>query len=71
MSSYCPLCDGILKREERSMVYTFMEQPYIIAQIGDWCQKCGEGFLHKEDIESTRTIREEIKNDIKRSKDGK
>ena len=40
----CPICDGVIKREERSVSYKYKEHTRDILQIGDYCSDCHEAF---------------------------
>ena len=50
----CPLCDGSLKREDRTTAYTYKNHTKEIVQSGEYCVVCGEGFLSSKDLKASQ-----------------
>ncbi len=50
----CPVCGkGQLKRETRSMPFSYRGATIEVDQPGDWCEACGEGVLSAADMAAT------------------
>jgi len=50
----CPICEGKLKREERTTPYTYKDKSQEIVQSGEYCVECGEGFLSPKDLKMSQ-----------------
>ncbi|MHB8621833.1 MAG: type II toxin-antitoxin system MqsA family antitoxin [Sulfuricaulis sp.] len=51
---YCPVCGkGQLKRETRSIPFSYRGTTIQIDQPGDWCNACGEGVLSAANMAAT------------------
>ena len=46
----CPICDGLLNREDKVVVYNYKDHTKELIQSGDYCMKCKEGFLSPKDL---------------------
>ncbi len=54
----CPICrKGQLKRDTRSVLFSYHGVTVEIDQPGDWCDACGEGVLSAADMAATATVR--------------
>lgn len=50
----CPVCGkGQLKREARSVPFSYRGATIEVDQPGDWCEACGEGVLSAADMAVT------------------
>lgn len=50
----CPICEkGKLKRETRSIPFSYRGTTLEVDQPGDWCDVCGEGVLSADDMAVT------------------
>ena len=59
--SICPLCGEKTKRETREVSRKYKKIPFFYYQVGEWCDKCHEGFFSSEDLKTTREVREQKK----------
>ncbi len=60
----CPLCDGLLKRENKVVEYTYKDHTVKLTQSGDYCVECGEGFLSPQDLKSTQKEMADFKREV-------
>ena len=60
----CPICDGILKREDKTVVYTYKNHTKEIMQSGDYCTKCQEGFLLPKDLKASQKAIADFKREV-------
>lgn len=50
----CPVCEGSLKQEKRTTIYTYKKHTKEIVQSGEYCLECGEGFLSSKDLKDSQ-----------------
>ncbi|NEW60028.1 type II toxin-antitoxin system MqsA family antitoxin [Sulfurovum sp. bin170] len=60
----CPICDGEIKREERTIVYRYKEHTRDIQQMGDYCIECQEGFLSPRDLKFSQKAISDFKREM-------
>ncbi|MDA3808862.1 MAG: type II toxin-antitoxin system MqsA family antitoxin [Spirochaetaceae bacterium] len=52
--SLCPICDGDLIQEIKSVEAEYKAVLFYYSQTGLWCTKCGEGFLSPKDLDYSK-----------------
>jgi HTH-type transcriptional regulator/antitoxin MqsA len=60
----CPICDGVLKREDRIVNYSYKDHTREILQSGDYCTACGEGFLSPKDLKLSQKVIADFKREV-------
>ena len=60
----CPICDGILKREDKVVIYSYKDHTKEIIQSGDYCTECGEGFLSPKDLKASQKAIADFKREV-------
>lgn len=60
----CPICDGILKREDKTVVYSYKNHTKEIMQSGDYCTECQEGFLSPKDLKASQKAIADFKREV-------
>ena len=50
----CPVCDGDLIEETRTISTNYKNISFEFSQPGRWCSECGEGFLTPKDLDSSK-----------------
>ena len=60
----CPICDGVLKRENRVVNYSYKDHTREILQSGDYCTECGEGFLSPKDLKLSQKAIADFKREV-------
>ena len=60
----CPICEGVIKREERSVRYKYKEHTRDIVQIGDYCTDCHEAFLSPKDLKASQKAISDFKREV-------
>jgi len=60
----CPICDGEIKREERTITYRYKNHTRDILQTGDYCVECHEGFLSPKDLKISQKAIANFKREI-------
>lgn len=60
----CPICDGTLKREDKSVFYSYKDHSKEILQSGDYCTECKEGFLSSKDLKVSQKAIADFKREI-------
>lgn len=60
----CPICDGNIKREERSISYKYKEHARDILQVADYCTECNEAFLSPKDLKNSQKAISNFKREI-------
>ena len=60
----CPICNGTLKREDKSVVYNYKDHSREITQSGDYCTECKEGFLSPNDLKASQKAIADFKREV-------
>jgi len=60
----CPICGGVLEREDRVIVYSYKDHTKELRQSGDYCIKCKEGFLSPEDLKISQKSLADFKREV-------
>lgn len=60
----CPICGGTLLRDTRSVTTSYKGHSHTYEQPGQYCNSCGEAFLHAEDLKSTLAIRKDFNRSV-------
>lgn len=60
----CPICDGVLDREDKVVVYSYKNHTKEIIQSGDYCIECKEGFLSPKDLKVSQKAIADFKREV-------
>ena len=60
----CPVCDGVLKREDRAVSYKYKGHTGEILQSSDYCMECDEGFLSPQDLKLSQKAIADFKREV-------
>ena len=60
----CPICDGVLKREDKVVTYSYKDHTREILQSGDYCTECNEGFLSSKDLKLSQKVIADFKREV-------
>ena len=60
----CPICDGVLKREDKVVTYSYKDHTREILQSGDYCTECNEGFLSSKDLKLSQKAIADFKREV-------
>ena len=60
----CPICDGVLKREDKVVIYNYKGHTKEILQSGDYCTECNEGFLSSKDLKLSQKAIADFKREV-------
>jgi len=60
----CPICDGTLKREDKTVVYSYKDHTKEILQSGEYCTECKEGFLSPKDLKVSQKAIADFKREV-------
>lgn len=60
----CPICDGMLKREDKTVVYSYKNHTKELIQSGDYCMECNEGFLSPKDLKVSQKAIADFKREV-------
>ena len=60
----CPICDGVLKREDKVVVYRYKDHTKEILQSGEYCTECKEGFLSPKDLKVSQKAIADFKREV-------
>ena len=60
----CPICDSVLKREDKVVTYTYKDHTREIVQSGEYCTECDEGFLSSKDLKLSQKAIADFKREV-------
>ncbi len=60
----CPVCDGVLNREDKTVAYSYKNHTIELIQSGDYCKACKEGFLSPKDLKVSQKAIADFKREV-------
>ena len=60
----CPICNGKLEQQNKTIVYKYKNHSKEIVQPGKYCKECGEGFLSPADLKQSKKEIADFKREV-------